>query len=449
MPCRIVIVTERSSDTDDLFSSLTDKGHEVLRVGRADIDVGPWGPRDLFVTTGLEAVETCELLLRRDPKCAVIVVDPQPSIRRAIVALRAGASDFVTDPADTDAVDAAIRRVVEKRILTDHLSRLGTLPRRVDDRQDLLGESMVMRQVRSRVDRLKGTESAVLIVGESGTERDAVARILHEQSPRKNRPFVIVNSGVVSAQSLEFSVGTPEDGAQVIGEPTLLTRVSGGTLFLDEIEKMPPSAQARLMRALDECAPRAVVGRENAFDARLIAASSVDLGDEVAAGRFRKDLYERMSVVQVRLPPLRERGLDTLLLAQHFVQRFAGTSGKRVVGMTLGAARMLMAHDWPGNVRELGNWVEAAVALARHDHITESELLSNFSGVREATGQSPNDDTLMSWNSLEARHIASILEEAGGNKARAARLLGIDRKTLYRKLERYGLDAPERIRRAH
>jgi DNA-binding NtrC family response regulator len=448
MACRIVLVTRPSPEGEVLCSGLVAKGREVVRLDPSEVEARRPAPQDILLALGADPVETCEALLLQDPRCAVVVLDDEPSIDRAVAALRAGAADFVTEPADIDAVDAAIQRVIERRMPSDRSRRLGSLTRAFDDRQQgLVGDSIVMRQVRSRIERLKGSDSTVLITGESGTGRDAVGRILHEQSQRRNRSFVSVSCATLSGDVDELFERLSE---RTLGAGTPWARAAGGTLFLDEVERLPPAAQAKLQRTLDTRGLQSFAeSHDGALEPRLIATSNVDLADEVAAGRFKEALFDRLSAVEIRLPPLRERGLDTLLLAQHFVRRFARASGKEVVGMTLGAARMLMAHDWPGNVRELGTWVEAAVALAAQDHITESELLSNWGGVRGASDRSGHDDTLMSWNSLEARHIASVLEEAGGNKARAARLLGIDRKTLYRKLERYGLDATDRQRRAH
>lgn len=426
MAGRIFLVGDQAFDGAELRASLVAKGHSVVPARASDIDVQRLGPRDVVLAAGPDGVETCEALQRRDPKCSVIVLDGAPDMRRAIAALRAGAADFVTNPEDAGAVDAAIHRVLEKRVLSERLGYLGTLAEETDPvSQELLGESIAMRQVRARLQRLRGSDTTVLITGENGTGKEAVARILHDQSPRRDRPFVAVSSA---------------------NAPDLSNQPPGSTVFLDDVERLSDGEQAALERTLEERARR--LSGESAFDARIIAATSVDLENEVAAGRFREGLLARLKVVQIHLPSLRERGLDALVLAQHFVRRFATVSGKRVVGMTLGAARALMEHDWPGNVRELGNCVEAAVLQAEHDHITESELPAR-AGKPGGPPSGASDDALVSWNSLEARHIASILEEAGGNKARAARLLGIDRKTLYRKLERYGLDAPDRLRRAH
>jgi DNA-binding NtrC family response regulator len=222
----------------------------------------------------------------------------------------------------------------------------------------------------------------------------------------------------------------------------LLVEASKGTLFLDEVPAMPLATQAKLLRVIQQRTVRPLGNAaEVEFDARIIAASNVDLDLAVAEGSFREDLFFRLNVVQIRLPPLRERGLDLLMLAQHFIVRATRASGKQVLGMTPGAARALLGHDFPGNVRELRNVVEAAVALTRHDHVTEDDFAPHLHGGG-AVEPGTDDAGLASWNTLEARHIADVLSEVRGNKAEAARLLGIDRKTLYRKLRRYGLGAP-------
>lgn len=447
MAYRIVIMSEPSSETEGLRDTLTAKGHSVVVSSPAEMETFRVALHDIILTGGPDAIGLCERLLGRDSKSTVVVLDAEPNMRSAVAALRAGAADFVTDPSDPAAVDAAIQRVTDKRLLSERLNGLGgELLEAEASRQELLGDSVAMRQVRARIERLKGSEAPLLVLGEKGAGKSAVARLLHEQSPRRSGPFVAVHCAEFVGPSAEldlFGASATESGdTHTFASP--FSRARGGTVFLDEIERLPLSAQAKLHRVIEHGTLKGAP-----VDVRLIAASSVDLSEAVASGVLRQELFARLSVVQIRIPPLRERGLDTLLLAQHFVQLFAAASAKRVVGMTLGAARTLMLHDWPGNVRELRNWVEAAVATTRHDHITESELLANWNGVRSAIQRSSSDDTLMSWNSLEARHIASTLEEAGGNKARAARLLGIDRKTLYRKLERYGLDTPDRQRREH
>jgi DNA-binding NtrC family response regulator len=304
----------------------------------------------------------------------------------------------------------------------------------------LLGESAPTVRLRATLERLHLSDSTVLITGESGTGKEVVARLLHRGGRRRTGPFIAVSCAALPAQLVESEFFGHARGAFTgaqIARRGLLVEASGGTLFLDEVSSTPLPAQAKLLRAIQQRTVRPLgTAVEVDFDARIIAASNVKLETAVSSGAFREDLYFRLNVVHIELSPLRERGLDVLLLAQHFILRFARASNKHVLGMTTGAARALLAYDFPGNVRELQNWIEAAVALTRHDHLTESDLLSNLR-VHTALERT-DEEALSSWNTLEARHIARILEEAKGNKAEAARLLGIDRKTLYRKLRRYG-----------
>ena len=429
-----------------LRKALSVRGHVTATARLAELESSAHPPREVVLTVGKEATESCRWLTARVPSASVILVDETPQLARAIAAIRAGAADYAPYDQDVEAVDAAIRRVIERRELRYRLERLSSEATALDSEPRLLGESEVLRAVRERLDRLRTSDATVLITGESGTGKEVAARILHLASARRDGPFIAVNCGAVPGQLVESEFFGHARGAFTDAggaKAGLLVQASRGTLFLDEVGAMPLPVQAKLLRAIQERAVRPLgQGHEVPFDVRIIAATNVDLADHVSARQFRADLFFRLNVVPIRMPPLRERGLDTLLLAQHFLRRFAAMSGKRVVGMTLGAARALMSYRWPGNVRELSNWMEAAVALTRRDHVTESELLPNVRGTttaapaeREARGAT-TAGTFACWDDLEARHIAAVLEEVGGNKARAARLLGIDRKTLYRKLRR-------------
>ncbi|HEX4334621.1 MAG TPA: sigma-54 dependent transcriptional regulator [Polyangiaceae bacterium] len=402
---------------------------------RADYDV---------VLAVCDAGTTSESAIFRTDGRAVVVVDPEPSVERTVAALRAGASDYVTDPCDVDAVDTALRRILDKRAIEDSLRGLGANDAPFGGSESiLLGESDGTRRVHATLERLRNSDSTVLVTGESGTGKEVVARLLHRNGRRRGGPFIAVNCAALPAHLVESEFFGHARGAFTgaeIARRGLLVEASGGTLFLDEVSTMPLPTQAKLLRAIQQRTVRPLgKAAEVGFDARIIGASNVELETAVAAGTFREDLFFRLNVVQIKLPPLRERGLDVLLLAQHFILRFARASDKHVLGMTTGAARALLAYSFPGNVRELQNWIEAAVALTRHDHITENDLLANLRVLPPIELQT-DEDSLSSWDTLEARHISRILEEASGNKAEAARLLGIDRKTLYRKLRRYGTD---------
>jgi two-component system response regulator HydG len=438
-----------------LRRALSARGHVTATVALAELASSAHPPREVILTVGEDATESCRWLTAHVPSASVILVDETPQLARAIAAIRAGAADYAAYDDEVEAVEAAIRRVIERRELRYNLERLSSEAAALDSGPRLLGESEVLRAVRERLDRLRTSGATVLITGESGTGKEVAARILHLTSARRDGPFIAINCGAVPGQLVESEFFGHARGAFTDAggaKEGLLVQASGGTLFLDEVGAMPFPVQAKLLRAIQERAVRPLgQGHEIPFDVRIIAATNVDLAEHVSAGQFRADLFFRLNVVPIRMPPLRDRGLDTLLLAQHFLRRFAAMSGKRVVGMTLGAARALMRYRWPGNVRELSNWMEGAVALTRRDHVTESELLPNVRGAvpaavgeKEARGAA-TAGTLARWEDLEARHIVAVLEDVAGNKARAARLLGIDRKTLYRKLRRYGLPTLQEV----
>jgi DNA-binding NtrC family response regulator len=293
-----------------------------------------------------------------------------------------------------------------------------------------------MERLRDRLRRIGGSDVTVLVTGESGSGKEIVARILHSQ--RGAGPFVAVSCSAIPRHLMESEFFGHARGAftGASGDRVgLLAQASGGTVFLDEIGDMPLELQAKLLRALQQRTVRPLGQREEVrFDARVMAASSRDLEKEVAEGRFRQDLYFRLNVMRVAVPPLRERGGDILLLAQNFIERCRKPS-RPIVGMTPAVARALLAYSWPGNVRELEHCILAAVAIARYDHITVAELPIEIGG---STAPLKNEiDDLVPLHELERLHILETLRSVGGNKALASRFLGLDRKTLYRKLRSY------------
>jgi two-component system response regulator HydG len=430
---KVLLTAFGGARADGLRDALAARGYTVLGSDeQADFDV--------LVAIEEGSRPAWEDAILRGGGRDVVVVDAAPSVERSMAALRAGARDYVTDPYDVEAVDHALRRVLDKRAIEASLRGLGACEAPVGTEAVLLGESAATLRVRATLERLRTSDSTVLVTGESGTGKEVVARLLHRGGRRRAGPFIAVSCAALPAHLVESEFFGHARGAFTgaqIARRGLLVEASGGTLFLDEVSTMPLSTQAKLLRAIQQRTVRPL-GRasEVEFDARIVAASNMELDTAVATGAFREDLYFRLNVVHLKLPPLRDRGLDVLLLAQHFIQRFARASNKHVLGMTTGAARALLAYGFPGNVRELQNWIEAAVALTRHDHLTESDLLSNLR--MHTQGEHHDEEGLPSWNTLEAAHIARIMREAKGNKAEAARLLGIDRKTLYRKLRRYG-----------
>jgi two-component system response regulator HydG len=294
------------------------------------------------------------------------------------------------------------------------------------------------------IERMTGSPVTVLVTGESGTGKELVARALHRGGPRRHGPFVAVNCAALPEPLLESELFGHARGAFTDARSArtgLLVGADRGTLLLDEIGEMPQGMQVKLLRALQERLVRPVgAGEEIAFDARIVAATNSDLGAAVEAGTFREDLYYRLNVVQIDLPPLRARGNDVLLLAQHFLERARVRAGKDVRGLSSDAARRLLAYRFPGNVRELQNCMERAVALARYDEIMPEDLPERIVHSRPTPVELPSAEDpadLPPLAEIERRYILGVLEAVGGQRLRAAQILGIDRKTLYRKLETY------------
>jgi two-component system response regulator HydG len=287
----------------------------------------------------------------------------------------------------------------------------------------------------------------VLITGESGTGKEVIARALHARSPRRHRPFVAVNCAALPETLLESQLFGHVRGAFTDAHADrqgLLAEAAGGTILLDEFGELPLNLQPKLLRALQERTFRPLGGaRDVGFDARIVVATNRPLEQMVAAGRFREDLFYRVNVVSVELPPLRERGEDILPLAHRFLQQAARRLGRDVRGIDPTAARALLAHDWPGNVRELGNAIERAVALTRFDTIVATDLPEKVRQPSPKPAPATAAAALLPLEEVERRHILHVLQAVSDNRGRAANILGIDPKTLYRKLRAWGERQPE------
>ena len=305
----------------------------------------------------------------------------------------------------------------------------------------VLGQCPAIRELYQLISDLSGSVASVVIQGETGTGKEIIARALHANSPLQNGPFLAVSCAAMPAGLIESELFGHARGAFTDAKTArkgLFVEATGGTLFLDELGELPLGVQPKLLRALQERVVRPLGGHgEVPFDCRVIAATHRDLDVEVRNERFREDLYYRLNVVRLTVPPLRERGHDILLLARHFVTRFAGKSRPRAT-LAPCATDKLLAYHWPGNVRELENCIERTVALSRSDELTVEGLAETFR-IPEIGGEPPSlEEGVLSLVELERRHILRVVRLLGGNKARAADLLGIDRSTLYRRLERYG-----------
>jgi two-component system response regulator AtoC len=451
MPARVLIIDDDRSMCEVLAEWLSLRGHQPTWRTSAAQAHQLLGERDFDVVLtdlsmeGMNGLELCERVVSSDADLPVIVVTAFGSMESAIGAIRAGAYDFVTKPVDMDTLALAVERAAEHRSLKQEVRRLRGAAAHPEQLPNMVGASPAMDRVADLVNRVAESDVNVLITGESGTGKELVARALHARSDRRHGLFVAVNCAAVPETLLESELFGHARGAFTDARAAragLFVRANRGTLFLDEIGEIPLGMQVKLLRALQERKVRPVGGdTEVAFDARLLAATNCDIDTEVAEKRFRKDLYYRINVVRIDVPPLRTRGNDVLLLAHHFLEQAAERTGKPVVGLAAAAAEKLLGYDCPGNVRELENCIERAVALARHDHVTVEDLPEKIRSFHGSPLFFPNDDPneLIPMQQVEQRYIQRVLKAVGGNKTQAAKVLGFDRRTLYRKLERYGL----------
>jgi DNA-binding NtrC family response regulator len=452
---RALIVDDEPAECELVCDALSHAGFEVTSAqspGRA-LDLLATRPFDAVLTDlnmpGMNGTELCRRIIEAAPHVPVVLVTAFGSIDSAVDAMRAGAYDFLTKPFDVDAVALVLRRAVEHRALKCEVDAL----RRVVDTSQryggLLGNSQAMRDIYGIIERIADNDAPILITGESGTGKEIVAREIHSRGRQTKGRFVAVNCAAMPEALLETELfghvrgaftdaRTPREG--------LLVAATGGTLLLDEIGDMPIGLQPKLLRALQERVVRPVGATEEVpFDARIIAATNRDLESAIEAGRFREDLYYRINVIHLQLPPLRARGGDALGLAQNFLGEAAVRNGKPVPNLTSGAAERLLAYDWPGNVRELRNCMERIVALARTERIDEGDLPPKVRDYRSGhvlvAGDHPHE--LQPLEEVERRYILRVVEACKGNKSQAARVLGIGRKTLYRRLVSFGVSVSE------
>jgi len=404
---------------------------------------------DVIVTDlnmkGMTGLELCQRVAADRPDIPVLMLTAFGSFETAVGAIRAGAYDFVTKPVEIEALAIAVRRAAEHRALRGEVKRLSEVVANTRGRGDLIGSSAAMQQVYGLIDQVSATDATVLITGESGTGKEVVAREIHNRSKRAAGPFIAINCAAVPEQLLESELFGHAKGAFTDAKqnrPGLFQQAHGGTLFLDEIGEMALVLQPKLLRALQERKVRPVGGdTENVIDVRLVTATNRDLEEMVEDKRFREDLYYRINVIHIPLPPLRARGGDVLLLAQHMLRHYAAVFDKKVIGLSAAAAERMMTYDWPGNVRELGNCLERAVALARFEEIQVEDLPEKIRSSRHRLSLSGTElPELLTLEEIERRHVLRVLEACDGNRTDAAKMLGLDRKTLYRKLLRWGVN---------
>jgi DNA-binding NtrC family response regulator len=444
---KLLIVEDDAYLRDTLATFLTRAGYQVASAhdGREALDLVDKDLPDLVLTdihmSGMGGLELLAEIKSRYPETVVIMMTAFSSIDTAVEAMRRGAEDYLSKPLQLADAQMSVERALERRNLRARVALLETQARDRYQFSQIIGKSPAMQRVFQIIERVAPTNTTVLISGRTGTGKELVARAIHFNSPRAGKPLVDINCGALPEQLVESELFGHVKGAFTgAGESKkgLFETAHGGTLFLDEVQSLKPDLQAKLLRALQERTIRRVGGRENIHvDVRVVAATNRDIAEAVKKGEFREDLYYRLNVVSVLLPPLRERREDIPLLIDHFLKRYAEENHQELRYFSNEAMRLMMGYDWPGNVRELQNAVEHSLAIGIGSILTIADLPMSVSGMTSITGALEPEIGGRTLDEVERRHILRILEETGGNHLRAAEILGIHRRTLYRKLEKY------------
>ncbi len=446
---RLLLVDDDGEHCEALATTLTLLGYDVEHTTSAREALGRIG-RESFAAiltdlgmSEMDGLELCTRILGTRPDTPVIVVSGQGTMDAAVSAMRAGAYDFLVKPIDLGLLTMNVARAVNHHVLQAEVKELQQASLERAALGGLVGGSGVMKRMCDLVARVAASDISVLVEGETGTGKELVAQALHAAGARRGGPFVALNCSAIPANLLESELFGHVRGAFTgasNGRAGLLVKASGGTLLLDEIGDMPLDMQTKLLRALEERTVRPVGStEEEPFDARIIAATHRTLEAEVASGRFRQDLYYRINVVRILVPPLREREGDVLRLARHFLERFAAKTGRGEMQLSPGVAAALLRYNWPGNVRELENCMERAVALARSPEVGVEDLAEKILSPRAAPlAVGPRQaNEILTLEEVDRRYITRAITLLAGNKSRAAEVLGLDRRTLYRRLEKY------------
>jgi len=444
---RVLVVDDEPAQRELVGGFLRKQGFEVAEApdGRTALERFRKEPFDLLLTDqrmpGLSGLELLEAARAVTPAVSMIIMTAYGTIETAVAAIKGGAADYLTKPLNLDELLHRIAQVRERQRLIMENRELREALQERHRVEGIIGESGRMQEVLSLVRRVAGSDATILIQGESGTGKELIARAIHYASPRAGAPLVSVNCAALPETLLESELFGHEKGAftgAVAARKGRFELADGGSLFLDEIGDLPLHLQVKLLRVLQEREfERVGSSRPVSVDVRLLAATHRDLEALVRAGRFRDDLYYRINVVSISLPPLRERREDIPLLLDHFVEKFARRNGKRISGLTRDAREALLRYDYPGNVRELENLVERAVVLTRDEVIGLEDLPL---GVKEREGETSGETSLtVRVEGLERRMIREALDRADGVQTRAAEILGISERVLRYKLKKYGL----------
>jgi DNA-binding NtrC family response regulator len=448
---RILVVDDEEDLRLGLAETLQGEGHQVetagdgwkaleqARTARFDlalVDLKMPGPDGMMVLDQLKQLS---------PETLVVMITGHATVESAVAAMRLGAYDYLAKPFKLDQVRLVVRRAVEQKRLADENRWLRQEVEHYHRFEQIVGKSACMQELFRAIEKAAPTSSTVLISGETGTGKDLVARALHQRSARAKGPLVPISCGAIPESLLESELFGHVKGAFTgahADREGVFEAAEGGTLFLDEIGDLPMPMQVKLLRALQEREiQRLGESRARKVDVRLVAATHKDLRQEMQQGRFREDLYYRLDVISMVVPPLRQRREDIPLLAEHFLRKYNAEMGKNLRGASPETLALLMRYDWPGNVRELQNAIERAAILQEGPHIQPEDFPLGRAGQTPPAGEAGGE--LVSLEEMERRHILWVLRQTDNHQSRAAQILGIGRRTLYRKVREYGLDLPE------
>jgi len=438
-----LLVVEDDAPLAELFVGIAGKRGlstntaKTIAEGRACIEAGEV---DLLLTdvrlpdgSGLDLIEWTR---KADPRVVIIAITAFGSIEIAVRAVRQGAYDFLTKPVEPAVLGVALDRAVEARRMRGEIEALRGALATESALQGIVGKSRALADITALVRRVADSPATVLVTGPSGSGKELVAHALHEASRRKEGPFVAVNAAAIPETLLESELFGFKKGAFTDAQKDkkgLFAEADGGTLFLDEIGDLPLVLQAKILRALEEREVRPLGATKSVpIDVRVVAATNHDLRRAVKEGRFREDLFYRLAVIEIAIPPLRDRPEDILPLAEHFLRRAVKRAGLGIQGFSGAAARLLSAYDWPGNVRELENAVERAVALAQDVWISPDDLPPTLQKPSTPDLFASAAERMMTLEEVERAYVRHVLERFGGNKVRAAAALGINRRTIQR-----------------
>ncbi|MBN1395870.1 MAG: sigma-54-dependent Fis family transcriptional regulator [Pirellulales bacterium] len=452
-PAETLIVDNEAAHAETVAESLERIGFRcrVADSGKAGAEIIEVSPFDLIITdlvmNDIDGLGILQRAKSEQPNAEVILMTGHGTVPSAVEAMQRGAFNYLLKPLDIGQLRAVAERAVESaRLKQTNLE----LKRRLDERfgfEGVIGDSPQMREVIERLKRIAPTNAAVLIQGETGTGKELVAQAIHQNSPRKNKPFVALNCAALSENILESELFGHVKGAFTDASADRVGKfeyANGGTMFLDEVGDMPPATQIKLLRVLENGEiTRVGSNTPTKVNVRILSATNRDLEESIDAGTFRRDLYHRLKVVTIRLPTLLQRNQDIPILIDYFLRQFSAQHNKQIKGMSLAARRKILAFDWPGNVRQLRNAIESMVVVDYDGLLDVDDLPEELTGPPEHAAE-PSVASLAALvgkplAEIERLFVAETLHLSGGNREEAAKMLGIGERTLYRKIKEYGL----------